>query len=235
MAKKKLFKIEVSENRKGVVIWGTRDAFDKTNDLLYDCWGDEEDMTAEEGITYIGVMAFFSYEMRHTAQGARLVKLDGKPLDEWNSENLELFETEQSRFEVGLDIEWTYILFILASWFECYRNRYCPPETLPILHEMLEGVERAIKKASSTIYPRLKPFLHGALYAADPYLMRTMEYINIETKYAWTRQMSRLAEAMKMTIYNSPEYNKLHKEIEDGAAKLKCAVHEFAFVAEHED
>jgi hypothetical protein len=100
---------------------------------------------------------------------------------------------------------------------------------------MLEGVERAIKKASSTIYPRLKPFLHGALYAADPYLMRTMEYIHIEAKYAWTRQMTRLTEAMKMTIYNSPEYNKLHNEIEDGADKLKCAVHEFAFVAEHED
>jgi hypothetical protein len=42
MATKKLFKIEVSENRKGVVIWGSPDAFDKTNDLLYDCWGDEE-------------------------------------------------------------------------------------------------------------------------------------------------------------------------------------------------
>jgi hypothetical protein len=62
-----------------------------------------------------------------------------------------------------------------------------------------------------------------------------MEYIHIETKYAWTRQMTRLAEVMKMTIYNSPEYNKLHKEIEDGAAKLKCAVHEFSFVAKDED
>jgi hypothetical protein len=229
MAKKKLFKIEVSEDRKGVVIWGSSDAFYDTNELLYDCWGDDDEMTNEEGITYLGVMAFFSYEMRHTSQGDRLVKFDGVPLDEWDSEHYDLFETDRSRFEVGFEIEWTYILFVLASWFECYRNKNCPPEALPILRDMRDDVERAIKKVSSTNYPRLKPFLHGALYAADPYLMRTMEYVHKELKYAWSRHMSRLAEAMQATIYNSPECNDVHKILEDGAAELNCAVHEITF------
>jgi hypothetical protein len=229
MAKKKLFKIEVSENRKGVVIWGNRDAFRDTNRLLYDCWGDADGMSDEEGITYLGVMSFFSYEMRHTSLGDRLVKFDGKPLEEWNDELFNLFETENSRFEVGLEIELAYIIFVLASWFECYRNRNCPQEALSILREMRDGVERAIKKASSTNYPRLKPFLYGALYAADPYLMHTMDYIHVTLKYAWSRYMMELAEAMQATIYNSPEFNKLHKKLEDSAAELKCAVHQLTF------
>ncbi len=229
MAKKKLFKIEVTEDRRGVIIWGNPDVFYDTNELLYDCWGDDDEMTDEERITYLGVMSFFSYEMRHTSYGDRLVKFDGEPLEVWEPEHNDLFETDSYRFEVGFEIEWTYILFVLASWFECFRNRNCPPETLPILRDMRDDVERAIKKVSGTNYPRLKPFLHGALYAADPYLMRTMEYVHLDLKHALTRHMGKLAEAMQATIYNSPEYNKVHKILENGAAELKCAVHELSF------
>jgi len=60
-------------------------------------------------------------------------------------------------------------------------------------------------------------------------LMRTMQHVHIALKYAWTRHMSKLADAMQATIYNSPEYNKVHKLLEDGAAELKCAVHNITF------
>jgi hypothetical protein len=56
-----------------------------------------------------------------------------------------------------------------------------------------------------------------------------MEYVHNELKYAWTRHMSKLAEALQATIYNSTVYNKVHMILENGASELNCAGHEITF------
>jgi hypothetical protein len=224
--KNKLFKIEVSQNRDGVVIWGSHDAFYDSEDLLADCWfNNEPNLSDEESISYVGIMAFFSYEMRHAGSAGRLVKFDGVPLKRLENKHFQLLETEASRFELGLELPWTYMFFVLASWWECFRNRECPQEALAILREMTDDVARALKKTSKSHFKRLSPFLYGAIYAADPYIMHTMRCVKSEVDYRFTYPLRAMAEALeKYAVYNTPEYKDFHTMLDERAAELNCHV-----------
>lgn len=59
-------------------------------------------MSQAESCSYIGVISYFSYEVRHAFMGDRLVMLYGKPIKEWSDVLFQLFEEEQEHFEVEI-------------------------------------------------------------------------------------------------------------------------------------
>lgn len=99
------FRFENTKHKLGVKIWGDRMSFHNLHELLSECWECEEvGMSQAEACSYIGVISYFTYEVRHTFMGDRSVVFDGKPLRVWSDETFELFEKEMNRFEVGLDL-----------------------------------------------------------------------------------------------------------------------------------
>ena len=75
------FRFENTKHKLGVRIWGDRRSFHELHELLSECWDCEKaDMSRAEGCSYIGVISYFSYEVRHAFMGDRLVTLDGKPV-----------------------------------------------------------------------------------------------------------------------------------------------------------
>ena len=45
-------------------------------------------MSSAESCSYIGIISYFSYEVRHSFMGDRLVTLEGKTVKKWNDEML---------------------------------------------------------------------------------------------------------------------------------------------------
>lgn len=83
------FRFENTKHKLGVRIWGDRRSFHELHELLEVCWDCESDgMSQAEACSYIGVISYFSYEVRHVFMGDRLVTLDGKPVKVWSDEIL---------------------------------------------------------------------------------------------------------------------------------------------------
>ena len=88
-----------TKHNLGVRLWGDRRSFHELHEMLGECWDCENpDMSRAGGCSYIGVISYFSYEVRHAFMGDRLVLLDGNPVKEWSDEMFQLFEKEMERF-----------------------------------------------------------------------------------------------------------------------------------------
>lgn len=97
------FRFEHTKHKLGVRVWGDRRSFHELHELLGECWDCENtDMSRAEACSYIGVISYFSYEVRHAFMGDRLVMSYGKSIKEWTDELLQLFEEEPEHFEVEL-------------------------------------------------------------------------------------------------------------------------------------
>lgn len=222
------FTFENTAHKLGLRIMGSRDAFYKLHELLGECWDCAEmDMSRAESCSYVGVISYFSYEVRHTFMGDRLVKMDGKPMRDWSCERFQLLEKEPDRFELGMELSWPQVLFIMASWWECLRRRECPSGVLPVMRQYTENIERLLLQRSKMQYPALGPYLHGAIYAANPYLMHTMEHINVDylkrSKFGHVT-LDRLAEMMSCAAYGTWRYVDYMAGLRKYAKRLKCAV-----------
>jgi len=224
------FNFENTKHKLGMQIWGSRQSFHDLHELLNECWDCAEDvMSRAEECSYIGVIGYFSYTVRHAFMGDRLVKLDGKPLKKWGDEMFHLFENEQEHFEVGMDFSWPQMLFIMASWWECLRNQECPMHILPVIREFTGNIELLLQQRSKQQYPKLKPYVHGAIYAANPYLMHTMECINVE--YLQQTRIGRpsldwLARKMECSSFGSWQYEHHMATLRKYAKKLDCPIEE---------
>ena len=224
------FRFENTKHKLGVRIWGDRRSFRELHELLGECWDCENtDMSPAEGCSYIGVISYFSYEVRHAFMGHRLVTMDGKPVKEWTDEMCELFEEEMERFEVGMELSWPHMLFIMASWWECQRHQDCPMRVMDIMREFMENIEQLLRQRSKTQYPKIGPYLHGAIYAANPYLLHFMEHINYEY-LRWTTfgrvPLSTLADEMAGAAFGSFEYEDFMSSLKRQAKKLNCPIEE---------
>lgn len=170
------FTYENTKHKLGMRIWGDRASFYELHELLSECWDCSGDgMTPAEGCSYIGIISYFSYSVRHTFMGDRLVKLDGKPLKkEWNDEMFRIFEDEQERFVVGMEISWPQMLFIMAACWECLKHQECPMHVLSIMREFAENIERLMQQRSKAQYAKIEPYVHGVIYAANLYMITSM-------------------------------------------------------------
>ena len=224
------FIFENTKHKHGVRIWGDRSSFHELHELLSECWDCESvDMSQAESCSYIGVISYFSYEVRHAFMGDRLVALDGKPVKEWSNEMFQLFENEMERFEVGIELSWSHMLFIMASWWECLKHKDCPMRVLGIIREFTENIEQLLQQRSKTQYSMIEPYIHGAIYAANPYLMHFMEHINY--KYLrWSTysrvSLSTLADEMACAAFGTYRYDDFMCTLKKQAKKFDCPIEE---------
>lgn len=222
------FTFENTAHKLGMRIWGSRDAFHELHEMLLECWDCENiDVSPAESCSYIGVILYFSYEVRHTFMGTRLVKLDGKLVKSWSDGMFRMFETDKDRFELGMDVSWPQMLFIMASWWECMKHHECPAGVLPVMRLFTENIEQLLRQRSKTQYPYIEPYIHGAIYAANPYLMHTMEHINVD--YLWRSRycrvsMTALAELMECAAFGTWQYENYLTNLKKHAKRLGCAV-----------
>lgn len=225
-----LFRYENTKHKLGMQIWGDRRSFLELHQLLHECWECKDDtMSDAEGCSHTGVISYFSYTVRHAFMGDRWVKLDGKPVKVWSDEMFQLFEKEQERFEVGMDFSWPQMLFIMASWWECLKQKECPVRVLPVMREFTENIERLLRERSKLHYSKIEPYVHGAIYAANPYLMHTMEHINAEY-LAWTKvgrpSLDWLADRMTCASYGNWRYEDYMAALKRQAKKHGCPIEE---------
>lgn len=133
------------------------------------------------------------------------------------------------RFEVGMELTWPHILCIMASWWECLRHRECPIQVMGIMREFTEGIDQLLKKRSKTQYPLIEPYVHGAIYSANPYLMQMMEHINVDY-LTWSIiskvSLKQLAEAMTCASFGSYEYKDFMSTLKREAKRLNCSIEE---------
>ena len=141
----------------------------------------------------------------------------------------QLFEKEMERFEVGMELSWPHMLFIMASWWECLRHQDCPMRVVGIIREFTENIEQLLLQRSKAQYPRIKPYLHGAIYAANPYLMHFMEHINYEV-LRWATfsrvTLNTLADEMACAAFGTYRYEDFMSTLKKQAKKLDCTIEE---------
>lgn len=224
------FRFEHTKHKLGVRVWGDRRSFHELHELLGECWDCENgEMSRAEGCSYIGVISYFSYEVRHAFMGDRLVMSYGKPIKEWTDDLLQLFEEEPEHFEVGVELSWPHMLFIMASWWECLRHQDCPMRVMGIMREFTENIEQLLQSRSKVQYLRIEPYLHGVIYAANPYLMHFMEHINYEylRRSTFSRvSLSTLADEMACAAFGTYQYEDYMSTLKKHAKKLDCPIEE---------
>lgn len=108
------FRFEPTTHKLGMRIWGDRRSFHELHEVLGECWDCENaDMARAEGCSYIGVISYFSYEVRHAFMGDRLVMSYGKPVKELTDE---LFNSLRKNRNI-LRLVWDYHgLTYSSSW-----------------------------------------------------------------------------------------------------------------------
>lgn len=226
------FTFKISKDRLGIEIYGERAAFEGLHEVLTGCWYREEEKK-EDVCSYIGVLLFFSYEVRHAFMGNRIVSLDGKLIREWNEESYAMFEREPERYVVGVGLCWPRMLFVLSAWWECCRHIDISSDTLALMREFTSGVENVLQERSAREYRYIEPYIHGAIYSANPYLMHYMEYVTYDY-LSWINYSSRmtvkhLARRMETGRYGSYQYEFLLNHLKKSAKKNECDIEDLSY------
>lgn len=221
-------KYENTPHKHGIRFWGSIEVFYELHELLVKCWSsaDYEESRADE-CSYIGIMMYLSYEVRHAYMGGRLVRKDGVIIKKWNDELSGQFNAGNKAFEVGMELPWSQVPFIIASWWECIRRKDCPTRILPVLREFTENTEILLQSRSKTQYKYIEPMLHGAIYASNPYLMFAMELVDHKyLKSASYRRMSLndLADLMNCAVLGTFDYSFHLDSLRKQAKRLGCNI-----------
>lgn len=100
---------------------------------------------------------------------------------------------------------------------------------LGIIREFTENIEQLLQQRSKTQYPKIEPYIHGAIYAANPYLMHFMEHINY--KYLrWSTfsrvSLSTLADEMACAAFGTYRYDDFMCTLKKQAKKFDCPIEE---------
>jgi len=222
-----MFTFKTTSFRLGIQVWGNRQDFRQLYESLWECW-DVQEMTPEESISYLGIISYFAYEVRHSFMGDRLVTLDNKPVKQvdWDENMYIQYEKEQDRFQVGMELSWPQYFFCLASWWECVRQHDCPPmflSTLKLFENEADKVLHENYKQSESILP----YLHGAIYGGHPYLMHVMNEVHanyIEDSFYKRPTMKQLAAQMERASVGTDSYISFIKHLENSAKRLSCSI-----------
>ena len=203
------FKFECTTNKLGVRIWGDVISFRELYELVSKCWTTKES-SRKRMCSYVGVMLSFAYDLRHTYMGDRLVQGD-EPLAEDDDNRI-----------VGFEILWPQTFFIMSSWWECLKQHNCPIEILPYIYEFTKGMEAVLKKTSRSYAAQLQPYFHGAIYAANPYIIHAFDSVTAD--YLNNQSLKCLVERMPCASFGTEEYNLLQEQLKSEAERLGCPV-----------
>ena len=222
----------------GMRMWGDKESFHNLHEMLEECWCCKDCiMTDAESCSYVGIISFFAYDVRHTCQGDNLVKMCGKMIPHWNDEIAKVYEESPECFEVGMELSWPHWIFIMASWWECFRRQEYPTALLPVMRDITKHVERLLKQRSRVNYNLIEPYLHGAIYAHCPYLMHVMEHVNIryliESQYKDVT-VKQLANHMKCACHGTKEYNDYMTLLLSESERNDCKIEELTLKTDDE-
>jgi hypothetical protein len=191
---------------------------------ILDGIGDYE-LEGKNRVNYIGILYSLAYDVRHTFLGDRLVKCNGRFVNEWHDELIKRFEDPNAGFVVGVEFSWPQLFFALASLRECYRHGVCPAELLPVMLDIETNAKRLLKSLSSEHYDLIAPYVDGAIYAANPYLLHVMERVDKEYNRSARRpSMKKLADMMRLSLYGTKEYYEFHQLLLRAAVEEHCDV-----------
>ena len=217
------FKFECTTNRLGVRIWAEVKDFRKLYKLVSDSYPLLDGMTPAEQSSYLGVITAFAYDLRHTYMGSRLVSGEGKTDDD--------DPDDESRI-VGVEFSWVDAFFYMAAWKECLMHHSCPSGVLPLMRKIQKGMESVLKKASKTYASELLPYLHGAIYAANPYLIQSMEYVilkSFDSSYSTKATLKELSSVMPCTSYGTEAYKRQMDFLKSEAERLNLPIEELSY------
>lgn len=222
------FRYKHTKYGHGLQIWGPIEELREFHFLFADCWDTGENlMTPAENCAYKGVLAYFSYELRHAYMGVRLASLDGKEVKRWTGRTRTLFDDEPQRFEVGFELHWVHVFFILAAWGESLKHVDCTIPVMRAMRALTKGVEELLRERDEKGFSAIEPYLHGAIYSGNPYLMHFMDRAYNEYFFFANRgkvKLTKLAETLNLAVYGSMAYNMIMEMLEDSAKKYGCGI-----------
>ena len=103
-------------------------------------------------------------------------------------------------------------------------NRYA---SYPSCESLLRISNDSWQQRSKAQYAKIEPYIHGAIYAANPYMMHTMEHINVEYLLCARYGMSSvkdLAEKMEYSAFGNWQYDRYLSWLKKEAKKQGCGV-----------
>jgi hypothetical protein len=218
--------VELAPKNNGIRIWGNKDSFKLLYNRLNTCIGDDK-LTHENEQTYIGVILSFLYDVRHVFAGDRLIRMNGMELLDWTENLFKLYKQDDERISVGLELSWPHIIYTLSALWECYRENDCPHELIRLTTALNDAVAELIKPISYGYYDLIEPYLRGAIYGADLYMMHAV--CRIQYLFSKSRRNKRttfllLAGLLRCSLYGTKEYQDFHEELEAAAKGLHCSV-----------
>lgn len=198
-----------TERGLGLQIWGTYDDLRTLYEVISRFWNisEFEHIKAFENRNVL--ISAFSYEIRKSMQGERLTKKGS------------CFSGEENQY-YGFKVSWVHILFSIVALKENWK--LIPPNKLDLayFYNLEYWIESELDAFDSITGAKVKPYLNGGAYGANPLLYQFMRQINLEFFQlgGGRNAFKKLPELLRVSVYSTPEFNELNEYLQKEAARL---------------
>ena len=210
----------------GVRLWGSCEELYEIYEVLDKFWEPEENRNPlrYELDTLIGS---FAYDIRKAFTGCRTIAKK-HPV---TGEEGEWFAVE---------ITWTHVVFYFAVLR--HNMSYFPYSEMELkaVNDLQESLYACMDKFCPRYSKSMKPFIEGAIYCGNEYLMAYMEDINY-SHLSWLRYGTPkdgfrylATQLMYHTIYDTYPYRTMLSRLKASAKKLNCGINDLRFDYEND-
>lgn len=193
----------------GVQIWGTYDDLRTLYEVISRFWNISEFEHIEAFENRNQLISSFSYEVQKGMEGSRLAKKGSH------------FSEEENQY-YGFEVSWVHVLFSIVALKENWK--LIPPDKLDLayFYTLEYWIESGLDGFDSITGAKVKPYLNGGIYAANPLLYQFMRQLNLEFFQlgGGKNAFKKLPELLKASIYLTPEFEDLNKSLQKEAVKL---------------
>lgn len=195
----------------GVQIWGSYDDLRTLYVIISKFWNvpEFEQILGFENRNEL--ISSFSYDVRMGMDGSRLSYKDPRLPENGNK----LY---------GFEVSWVHIIFSLAALKENWN--LIPPNKLDlnVFYSLGYWIEDALEAYGSATADKIKPYLNGAIYGANPCLYQFMRRINLDffLLSGGKQAFRKLPNLLRTSAYATAEYNEFTKQLEREAKRIGC-------------
>lgn len=197
----------------GVELWGTYEDITHLYKTIGKFWVKEEFYNQKGFENRDTLVSGFSYEIRKTYQGRRLIRKNSHH----SKEPVEHF---------GVQLSWVHILFSLAVLRFNMRFVESDRENLSVFLHLEQSLEQAMNTFDKVGAKLLVPFIEGGIFAGNEYIYQYMRSIN--TDYfilgGGKKAFRMLPELLNRSILNTEDYVDYLNYLKDEAKRLKCGI-----------
>lgn len=202
----------------GVQVWGSYDDLRTLYDIISKFWNVPEFEHISGFENRNELISSFSYEVRKGMAGSRVSYKDPRLPENGN----QLY---------GFEVSWVHIIFSLAALKENWN--LIPPNKLDlsVFYSLGYWIEDALEAYGSATVDKIKPYLNGAIYGANPCLYQFMRQINMDffLLEGGKQAFRKLPSLLRASTYGTTEYNKVNNDFEKDAKRSGCRPHEIDF------